>query len=288
MRKGQAGIPKLGAQIADTHAHLVMLDDPAGALERATTAGVMFVVTVADATETPRATYDSLPTWHEEAQHRLEQWAIPHGEPPSVRIVVGVHPHNASDFTEESAEEIVALAKDPRTVALGEIGLDFHYDHSPRDTQRDVFRRQLAMAQDLDLPAVIHLREAFDEGAAILQEIGIPDAGCVLHCFTADVPTMQRFVDLGCHISIPGVVTFSKAEDLRKAAAAVPLDRLLVETDCPFLAPEPFRGRTNEPAWVTFAAATISELRSEDELDVALALMENARRVFRDAAPGGI
>ena len=287
MRKGPAELPSLGAQIADTHAHLVMLDDPAGALERSTTAGVMFIVSVADATESPAATYGALPKWHEEAQRRLDQWAIPHGEPPAVRIVIGVHPHNANDFDDEAVEAIATYAKDPRTVGLGEIGIDLYYEHSPAEVQTEVFRTQLAMAHELDLPAVVHLRDAFEQGIAVLQDVGLPKAGCVLHCFTGDRDMMERLVDLGCHVSFPGVVTFQKADALREAAAAVPLDRLLVETDAPFLAPVPFRGKTNEPAWATFTVETIANLRSEDTVDVAKATIGNARRLFKDPVPEG-
>ncbi|MDP2401109.1 MAG: TatD family hydrolase, partial [Actinomycetota bacterium] len=176
-------LPQLGAAIADTHAHLDMLDDPAGALERAAMAGVDFVVTVADVTEAPEGTFESLDGWLEGAGQRLAEWDVD-ALPPHVRIILGAHPHNAKDFDGAAELRLVELASDPRVTAIGEIGLDFHYDHSPRDVQERVFRIQLEAAHRCSLPAVVHLREAHAEGLTILRELGVPDAGCVIHCFT--------------------------------------------------------------------------------------------------------
>lgn len=282
MPKGPIELPHLGAQTADTHAHLSMLDDPAGALERATMAGVMYIVTVADVTEAPEGTFDSIPRWLEVAQERLDEWAIPHGIPPEVRAIVGVHPHNAKDYDDAIDARLRELATDPFVVGIGEIGLDFHYDHSPRDDQRRAFKAQLEVARELDLPVAVHLREATDEGIAILGEHGIPDAGCVIHCYTGDAETAQRYADMGCYISFAGPVTFKNAEEIRAAAAVVPLDRLLVETDAPFMAPHPYRGMRNEPAWTVLTAAKIAEVRGLSTAEVAAATFENARRVFRD------
>jgi len=281
MMNGPGEIPQLGAECADTHAHLDMLDDPAGALERAAIAGVSYVITVADATEMPRGTYDSLDAWHATAQTRLDEWGVEGAAPPEVRVIVGTHPHNAKGYTQLVAEDTMVLGSDPRTVAIGEIGLDFHYEHSPRGAQRLAFRDQIAIADQLGLPVVVHLREAHEEGIEILRHAGIPSAGCVIHCFTEGPDLVKRFVDMGCYISFAGPITFKKADDLRAAAAAVPLDRLLTETDCPFLAPEPFRGRTNEPAWTTFTVEALARARGEEPSRVASATMENARKVFR-------
>lgn len=286
MNRGPVDLPRLGAQCADTHAHLNMLDDPAGALERATMVGVMFIITVVDATETPRGTYEALPVWHQQAQDRLDEWNVPHGVPPQVRTIVGVHPHNAKNYDQSVAEEIRSLAADPNTVGIGEIGLDFHYDHSPRDVQRHVFREQLALANDLDMPVVIHMREATDEGVEILEEIGIPKAGCVLHCFMEGPSEAETYLEMGCYLSFAGPVTFKKADRLRAAVAVVPLERLLVETDSPFLAPEPHRGRTNEPALTTITVAAIAKIRAEDTATIAQATIKNARELFRDDRPG--
>ena len=287
MRTGAKELPSLGAQCADTHTHLDMLDDPAGALERCTLAGVMYVATIADVTESGRGTYDLLPKWHGDAQARLDEWAVPHGMPPQVRVVVGAHPHNAKCYDQAAAEEIAMLAADPRTVALGEMGLDFHYDHSPREIQEEAFRKQLQFAHDVELPVVVHLREATEEGIAILSEIGVPEAGCVIHCFSGGAEEALRFVDMGCHISFAGPVTFKKSDALRAAAKEVPLDRLLTETDAPFLAPEPYRGKTNEPSWVTLTVEAIAQVRDEDTATVASATIENARALFRDVRPEG-
>lgn len=282
MPKGPVELPRLGAQTADTHAHLDMLDDPAGALERATIAGVTFVITVADVTETPEGTFDAIPGWLEMAQDRLDQWAIPHGIPPELRVIIGAHPHNAKDFDDAARARLSELVGDPLVVGIGEIGLDFHYDYSPRDDQRAAFRTQLQMAHEHDLPVVVHLREAHDEGLEILSEIGLPTAGCVIHCFTGDAQLAGKFVELGCDISFAGPVTFKNAEEIRLAAAAVPLDRLLVETDAPFMAPHPHRGARNEPAWTVLTAAKIAEVRGVEAVEVANATMSNARRLFLD------
>lgn len=279
-------LPHLGAQCADTHAHLCMLDDPGGALERATMAGVMLIGTVTDVTESPLATFDALPGWVSEAGRRLHDWAIPHGAPPEVRIIVGCHPHNAKDFDEAAAETLLGLANDPRVAAIGESGLDFHYDYSPRDAQYAVFERHIELAHRLGLPLVVHLRDAYDFGLAMLQSAGLPEAGCVIHCFAADRATVEKFLELGCMISFSGAVTFPKAEDIRAAAAVVPLERLLAETDSPFLAPVPYRGRTNEPAWTTLTVQRIAELKGLPTAEVALATIDNARTLFH--VPTGV
>ncbi len=271
-------LPVLGAPVADTHAHLDMLDDPAGVLERAAMAGVSFVLTVADLTEAPEGTFDALDAWLSQAAGRLFDWDID-AVPPDVRILLGVHPHNAKDFDADTEAHLLELVSDPRVAAIGEMGLDFHYDHSPRDAQRRAFRIQLQAAHRCSLPAVVHLRDAHDEGLAILKELGVPDAGCVIHCFTGDAALAEPFIEMGCYISFAGPATFKKADAIR-AAAAVPLDRILVETDCPFMAPEPYRGRTNEPAWVVLIAARIAAARGMDPASFAEAVYENSLRVF--------
>ncbi|MDP2299455.1 MAG: TatD family hydrolase, partial [Actinomycetota bacterium] len=156
----------------------------------------------------------------------------------------------------------------------------FHYDHSPRDDQRAWFRTQLALAHEVGLPVEIHLREAHTEGLQLLAEFGVPPAGCVIHCFTEGPALAERFLELGCHISFAGPVTFKKAEELREAARLVPLDRLLIETDCPFLAPHPYRGRRNEPAFAVLNATAVAEAKGLASADVATAALENARRLF--------
>lgn len=281
-RKPRVEVPRLGAKTADTHAHLDMLDDPAGALERAVVAGVMYIATVADVTEAPLGTFDALAAWVAEAQERMDLWGVPHPETPEMRIIVGVHPHNAKGYTHETAQTLRQLAVDPRVGAIGEIGLDFHYDHSPRDHQRRAFEAQLGLAHELGLPAAVHLREAHEEGIAILRDVGVPKAGCIIHCFTEGPKTADLLLEMGCHISFAGPVTFAKADVIRAAAEVVPLDRLLAETDSPFMTPVPHRGRSNEPAWVTFTVAALAEIKGLALTDVATATLTNARRLLGD------
>jgi TatD DNase family protein len=191
-----------------------------------------------------------------------------------------VHPHNAKDFTPAVEALMRELAGNPLTCAVGEIGLDYHYDYSPREVQREVFRRQLELANELALPAVIHLREAHDDGLEILREVGSPPAGCILHCYNLGAEPMRPFLEMGCYVSFAGPVTFKKSEEIREAASLVPADRILTETDCPFMAPEPFRGRKNEPAYTVFTAARIAEARAEELGGFAAAAYANALRVL--------
>ncbi len=278
--KPRVEVPRLGAQTADTHAHLDMLDDPAGALERAAVAGVMYVATVVDVTESPLGTFDALGTWLADARQRMLEWGIPHPEPPVARIIVGVHPHNAKDYGPEVADRLRELARDPRVGAIGEMGLDFHYDHSPRDVQRRAFEAQLGLAHELGLPVAVHLREAHEEGIAILRSVGVPKAGCIIHCFTEGPNTADLLLELGCDLAFGGSVTFPKADVIREAAVSVPLDRMLAETDSPFMTAVPHRGRSNEPAWVAFTIARLAELKGLPVAEVAAATMANARRIL--------
>lgn len=272
-------LPDLGAPVCDAHAHLDMLEDPARALANAALAGVSFIATVVDLSEDER-TFSELDRWLEDAADILIAAGRSDLTVPEVRIVVGAHPHNASDYTPAIAARMLEAARLPRVSAFGELGLDFHYDNSPRDVQRAAFREQLEMAHEVGLPVIVHLREAHEEGLAILNETGVPAAGCVIHCFTEDAQTAERFLESGCMISFAGPVTFKKATALREAAVATPLERLLVETDCPFLAPEPFRGRKNEPAFTVLTAAAIAAAKGISTQEVASAALSNARSIF--------
>lgn len=272
-------LPDLGALCVDAHAHLDMLDDPVLALAEAAEAGLAMVVTIADVTEDAPKTFDSYKTWRAQAAELLETRGSDR-EVPEVRIVVGAHPHNAKDFDWAAMARLRALSNCSAVGGIGEMGLDFHYDNSPRDEQRRVFRECLELARTAGLAAVVHLREAHDEGIAILEDVGIPDRGCVIHCFTEGPEMARRFLDLGCYLSFAGPVTFKKGESIREAARLVPLERLLVETDSPFLAPVPHRGRTNEPALAVLNAACIAEVKGIDTREVAAAALANARRVF--------
>ena len=270
-------LPDLGAPTADAHAHLDMLGDPVAALVRAARAGIALVATVVDLSEDPETTLDGLAAWQEAAAVEL---ASDGPAVPEVRLAVGWHPHNASAGTDRLLGRLRELAADERVGAFGELGLDFHYDHSPRDVQRAWFRAHLDLAHEVGLPVVVHLREAHDEGAAIIAERGLPPAGCIIHCFTEGPALAERFLEMGCYISFAGPVTFKKSDALREAAGLVPLDRLLVETDCPFLAPHPYRGRPNEPAYTVLNAAAVAQAKGIGAAEVASAALANARRVF--------
>ncbi len=198
-----------------------------------------------------------------------------------VFATVGIHPHEASMLSDPLIERLVELARHERVVGIGESGLDYHYDHSPRDQQREAFRRFIDLAKRTDLPLSIHLRNADDDAAAILREEGLGDAGGVIHCFSSDTAAAKRFLDLGLHISFSGILTFKSADEIRAAAKIVPRDRLLVETDAPFLAPVPHRGKRNEPALVCHTSALLAEERSEPFQALVSTTAENAQRLFR-------
>lgn len=173
---------------------------------------------------------------------------------------VGVHPHDARTYDAAAEKHLIELARREKTIAWGEIGLDYYYDHSPRDVQRDVFRRQIKRAKELSLPVIIHSREADDETVEILSdEYRTLGRGGVMHCFGGTAEMAQAMLDVGFYISFAGNVTFKKAENLREAAKIVPLDKLLIETDCPFLAPVPNRGKRNEPSFVVHTARFLAD-----------------------------
>jgi len=266
-------LPELGTPTADTHAHLDMLDDPAGALARAAVAGVSFVATVVDMTEGPERTLEGLEAWR----------AAAGPDAPDVACIAGVHPHNAKHWSPELAARLRDLVgADERIRGIGEVGLDFHYDHSPRDVQRTMMREQLVLAADVGLPVTVHLREAHAEGLEILAPVASQVPALIIHCFTEDAATAEAFLNLGdnVYLSFAGPVTFKKAEQIRDAARVVPLSRVLLETDSPFLAPAPYRGQPNEPAYTVLNAVAVAEAKGLDPADVAAAGHANARRVF--------
>ncbi len=187
---------------------------------------------------------------------------------PNMWSTAGVHPHKAKDHLEDPLKWIRTLAKDPKVVAIGEMGLDYHYDHSPRDVQREVFERLIHLAVELQMPAVIHSREADADTFVMLEKF---PAGhkVLLHCFSGDELLLEEAMDYGYYISLGGVVTFQNAEKTREVARRVPLDRLLLETDAPFLTPHPYRGQRNEPANIPLIAEEIAVLRGEDVETIA-------------------
>lgn len=208
------------------------------------------------------------------------------GDYPFFYATIGVHPHDAAKATEETFARLRRLATHPKVVALGEIGLDYHYDFSPRDTQRDVFLRQLALARETALPIVIHTREAWDDTLALLRShYSAPHAGGIFHCFSEGPAEAEQVLALGFHLSFSGIVTFPKATAIQDAARLTPLDRLLVETDAPYLAPIPFRGKRNEPAYAVHTARHIAQLRGISYEALAAATSANWRSLCLRATP---
>jgi TatD DNase family protein len=213
-----------------------------------------------------------------------EQAAALAAAEPDVYATVGVHPHDTAEATEAHWQTYTRLARAPRVVGIGETGLDYHYEHAPRDAQQRAYRRSIALARESGLPVVSHVRDAHGDAAAILREEAAGMEG-VIHCFTGGVPEARAYLDLGHHLSFSGIVTFKNAANVREAAAFAPADRILVETDAPYLAPVPHRGARNEPAFVVETLKVIAGLRGipADELDAATT--ENTRRLFRLPAP---
>ncbi len=202
-----------------------------------------------------------------DVERSLEAAAVAREHPGVVWATAGIHPHDARHG---GLEEIAALAASAEVVAVGECGLDYHYDHSPRPIQQECFAAQVELANATDLPLVIHTREAWEDTFAILRDAGTPRR-TVFHCFTGGAEEARRCLDLGAHLSFSGIVTFKRSDDVRAAAALCPLDRLLVETDSPYLAPVPHRGKRNQPAWVSHVGVAVAELRGLPVDDLATA-----------------
>jgi TatD DNase family protein len=261
-------------QIIDSHAHLegAQFDEDRGAvLERARAAGVEAILAIGSGTS-PAERIDA---------------AIPFAEQHDwIYATVGIHPHDASAATEAHFAALAELAKHPRVIAWGEMGLDYYYDHSPRDVQQQVFRRQLALARAAKQPIVIHCREAWPDCLAILEEDWAPSGlGGIFHCFTATMDEARRGLDMGFMISFAGNITYPKMQHLRDAARELPLDRILTETDSPFLAPQIKRGKRNEPALVVEVAEALAHVRNLAREEVALRTADNFRTFFRLSVP---
>jgi TatD DNase family protein len=197
-----------------------------------------------------------------------------------IYATVGVHPHDAAKATPETFDCLAELAREPKVLAIGEIGLDYHYDFSPRDVQRRVLAQQLELAAHARKPIVIHTREAWDDTMALIREHGSPFGG-IMHCFTGGAADADQALELGFHLSFGGILTFPKADDVRQAAALTPEDRLLIETDSPYLAPVPHRGKRNEPAFLAETALRLAELRRKAPEDIARVTTGNFERLFR-------
>ena len=204
---------------------------------------------------------------------------------PATRFAIGVHPHQAHQFADDPGRAAAAVreqfAATPSARAVGEIGLDYHYDYSPREVQHAVFRAQLRLALELDRPVVIHTREADEDTVAILREAGEGRLRGVLHCFTGTPALRDAGLALGFYISLAGILTFPKAGDLRETARAVPLNRLLTETDSPFLAPVPYRGKRNEPAYVARVVAALADMHQAPVDELSRHTVSNFHTLFR-------
>ncbi|MCT4619478.1 MAG: TatD family hydrolase [Marinisporobacter sp.] len=197
-----------------------------------------------------------------------------------IYAAVGIHPHDAEDVDDMTLALLKGLAKKPKVVAIGEIGLDYHYDHSPRDIQRDIFRKQIALAKEVKLPIIIHDREANDDVMSILKEEKAFDTGVVLHCFSGSAELARQYIKLGAYISIAGPVTFKNARKTVEVVERIPLEYLFVETDSPYLTPIPFRGKRNEMAYVKYVAEKIAEIKGLSLEEVAHQTTENAKKFF--------
>lgn len=201
----------------------------------------------------------------------------------NIYSIIGWHPTEAGSYTKDIEKKLQEQLTMPKVVALGEIGLDYYWMEDPKEVQAEVFRRQIAIAKEMNLPISIHTREALADTYQILKEEDIRDIGGIMHSFSGDFEWAKRFLDLGMYISFSGVVTFKKAQDVQEAATHVPLDRLLVETDAPYLAPVPYRGKRNEPGYTRYTVEKIAELRNLPIEEVALQTWKNAHRLFRIA-----
>lgn len=198
-----------------------------------------------------------------------------------IYTAVGWHPHDAKDCTEEDLDWIETLCDHPKVVALGEMGLDYYWDHSPRGIQESVFRQQIRLAREIGMPVIIHDRDAHEDVVRILREEHAEEVGGVMHCFSGDWDVAKACLDMNFYIGLGGPVTFKNAKLPKEIARKVPLDRLLIETDCPYLAPHPHRGKRNESGYVRLVAETIAELREMSLEELARITYENANRLFR-------
>ena len=256
--------------LIDSHCHLNykgLVEDQENVLERARASGIDLMLNIATRESEWDAVLDT---------------AI---RAPDVWATVGIHPHEADEHPHIDTAKLVARAAHPRVVGIGETGLDYYYDHSDRERQRSSFRSHIVAARDTDLPLIVHTRDAEEDTLAVMRdEMGKGAYTGVIHCFTASRAFADAALELGFYISISGIVTFKSAKDLQETAARLPIDRLLVETDSPFLAPVPHRGRPCEPAFVADTAKFLANLRGESLEDLAAATSANFRTLFKKVA----
>ncbi len=251
--------------LIDTHAHLEMRefnDDRVDVIRRAREAGVDYIVTIGTTVESSR-----------DAVLLADKYDF-------IYAAIGIHPHEVKDILHPAYEILRHFAKHKKVVAYGEVGLDYHYEHSPRSDQKRKLRDMLREARELDLPVIIHDRDAHEDMLRILSEEWSPDQGGVMHCFSGDVAMAKKVIDMGFSISLAGPVTFPKAESLREVVRQIPIEHMLIETDAPYLAPQPVRGKRNEPAFVRHVAETIARIKGLSFDDVARITSFNAMQLF--------
>lgn len=247
----------------DTHAHLLderFDEDREELIGRLPLEGVEYVV------EASSDLADSIRAAALAKEHRM------------IYSAVGVHPHSVGEWDQKTAVALRSLAKEEKVVAIGEIGLDYHYDFSPRETQKKAFEQQVELALEANLPIVVHSREATADTLEILRKF--PQVRGELHCFSGSAETARELVKMGFYIAFGGALTFKNARKTLEAAQAVPMERLLIETDCPYMTPVPFRGKRNEPAYVRYVAQRLAEVKNVDEAEIARVTMKNAKRFF--------
>jgi TatD DNase family protein len=251
--------------LIDTHAHLDMSEfkaDLPQVIQRAHEAGVSTIMTVGIDPASCRKAIKIAETY------------------PGIFTILGIHPHDAAQVDERDLDSLKALARHEKVKAWGEIGLDFFRNLSPPAIQQERFRQQITIAKELKLPLVIHSRSATRETISCLRQEGAAEVGGVIHCFSGDAKAARQYLEMGFVISIPGVITFNKAQGLREVVQGLPSDKLLLETDAPFLAPVPYRGKRNEPAYVRLVAEAVAKIRKQDISELAATTTENACRVF--------
>lgn len=249
----------------DTHVHLnadQFEDDMEEVIDRAKQAGVDYMVVVGfDRVTIPKAI--SIAESHE-----------------NIYAAVGWHPVDAIDMTEDDLKWIEELAAHPKVVAIGEMGLDYHWDKSPKEIQKEVFRKQIALAKKVKLPIIIHNREATEDIVEILQEENAQEVGGIMHCFSSTPEIAEQCLEMNFYISLGGPVTFKNAKEPKEVAKVVPINKLLIETDCPYLAPHPYRGKRNEPAYVKLVAEKIAELKEMSLEELGEHTTKNAKKLF--------
>lgn len=246
----------------DSHCHLEMFgEEVSEVIKRASDAGITNIITIASDIES------------------LDKVIEIANKYPMVYATVGIHPHDAKDWNRDIRIRIFELSRHPKVIAIGEIGLDYHYKNSPKEIQQKVFMEQIEISKEIGLPVVIHSRDAFDDTIGILKDSGVKDG--VMHCFSGNVSQAKKAIDFGFFISISGVVTFKNSKIIKEVARFIPDEYLLIETDAPYLAPEPMRGTRNEPAFLRFTAKALAEIREVKEEDIDRITTLNTKRLFK-------